>query len=787
MTNKTELATVFAAMAMAAGAAFGVSCDGTNVWIGPVTGGSWKDPANWEAKTTKGYTVEQLFTRYTVYDFSSLQNGAVVTNDYEGGNAYNVGSSTGNTFVYGLVFTGSTGDTWTIADGTVIDKARIRFCEPSYIDVTGGTLDFRAKMTTSIDYPIPKSTYKRGNGTLRWGWPSAYFWESTFYVNEGTEVFTNNTAFVTCKHELKSGAKLLVTYGKNRVGCLYTDNSVSASTTAEIAEGATLDLATSFNSYAPNFYGDLLGAGTLKVSGGGSFAFQKGNKTGPFSFAGLLRAWNADMTFGTASVPVGVNPAASVSIDASGRVNFTDNQSVTYLSGAGTDGGVSVPSDKTLTVTGAGGVSTSLVYAARLAGGGFTKDGANLNLTLTGASRNSGATRVKAGTLALKSTFARPDLAALWSFEDADDMGVERRGAAPLRMTNELTFTTAETLELVPGVAGQALRFKGGATDALKKKGTILHKPATADGKLPSGNEPFTISFWLRPDIAGCGAYPNFLRFWDGNWSGLKGIWFRTPSDTFRSLVMSTEQGWNVKQTNDPSRAVVVDFGSNTYLGDGNWHHVAGTYADQVITLYVDGVSRGSNNPGANMNIPAAAQFRLGNYSTGDPNHKYAGDIDEVQILRRAWTAEEVAAEYAAKRPKADASLPEPVARWTFDALVDEGGTKLFKDSGPNGWDLVNTPSNGVYVANPAMTYPEDLGGRYAALAATAGPYLRLKGGVTMTDALPQGSSFTVCARVRYPANGIVLIIGDGTSAGSYRLGYSGCPRNIVAYVGANT
>ena len=387
----------------------------------------------------------------------------------------------------------------------------------------------------------------------------------------------------------------------------------------------------------------------------------------------------------------------------------------------------------------------------------------------------------------MKRDFARPGLAAIWSFEDAADMGVERRDVAPLRMTNELTCATEDTLELVPGVVGQAIRFKGGTTTALKMTGTILSTPIATDGKLPAGNEPLTISFWLRPDIAGCGAYPNFLRFWDGNWTGLNGIWFRTPSDTFQSLVMSTEHGWNVKQTNDPSRAVVVDFGSNAYLGDGDWHHVVGTYADQVITLYVDGVSRGSNNLGADMNIPAASQFRVGNFSLTDANHKFAGDIDEIQILHGAWTAEEVAAEYAAKRPAADASLPAPIARWTFDELVDEGGMKLFKDAGPNGWDLVNTPSNGVYVANPAMTYPEDFGGRYAALPATAGPYLRLKSGVTMTDALPQGSSFTVSARVRYPVSGVVLIFGDGTEAGSYRLGYSGCPRNIVAYVGANT
>ena len=249
---------------------------------------------------------------------------------------------------------------------------------------------------------------------------------------------------------------------------------------------------------------------------------------------------------------------------------------------------------------------------------------------------------------------------------------------------------------------------------------------------------------------------------------------------------MSTEHGWNVNRRTT-SRAVVVDFGSNAYLGDGDWHHVVGTYADQVITLYVDGVSRGSNNLGADMNIPAASQFRVGNFSLTDARHKFAGDIDEIQILHGAWTAEEVAAEYAAKRPAADASLPAPIARWTFDELVDEGGMKLFKDAGPNGWDLVNTPSNGVYVANPAMTYPVDFGGRYAALPATGGPLPAAQERRDDDRCPAAGSSFTVSARVRYPVSGVVLIFGDGTEAGSYRLGYSGCPRNIVAYVGANT
>ena len=143
--GKAAWAVLCATVAMAAQVA-AVSCDGTNVWIGAASGGSWSNAANWEAHSSKGYGVEELFHRYTVYDFRNLAPGAVVTMDYEDGNAYNPNDSTGNTFVYGMVFSGNAGDTWTLAKGT--DK-RIRFTSPSYMDITGGTLDFQAAIVTS--------------------------------------------------------------------------------------------------------------------------------------------------------------------------------------------------------------------------------------------------------------------------------------------------------------------------------------------------------------------------------------------------------------------------------------------------------------------------------------------------------------------------------------------------------------------------------------------------------------------------------------------------------------
>ena len=777
------------ALVCLAGGAWAVSCDGTNVWIGAASGGSWSNAANWEAHSSKGYGVEELFHRYTVYDFRNLAPGAVVTMDYEDGNAYNVNNSSGNTFVYGMVFSGNAGDTWTLAKGT--DK-RIRFCNPTYMDITGGTLDFQAAIVTSASYPtIGTGFHKRGTGTLRWGYPNASFWESNPRLDVGTLELTNNVNFTCCAWKMASGTTVKALYGMNKVGSFYSDNNVAANTVLDIAEGATVRFVTSFNTYSPNFYGDMTGSGTLDVRGGGSFVFNKGAKTGPFSFAGLLSAWNADLTFGTASAPVGVNPAASVDIAASGHINFTADQTLAHLSGTGADGCVVVPSNATLTVSGATGVSTSTVFAARIQGGRFVKDGADYELTLAGANVYTGATRVAGGTLTLDKGFARPNLCAAWRFEDENDLGAESTWGRALRLKPDETSPLSEVARLVDdGVSGRALRFLSGSTDALRKKGVVFSYVVGArDCSMPAGNDPFTVSFWLRPDRSGMpsgSAGPNFLRIWNGGWSAGTGVSFRGRYG-FRYLYMCTDSSWTYSTPVTSNLVAQADFGSSDYLGDGKWHHVVGTYTNQTFQLYVDGVWRARADLGRNMNLPANIQVRLGNYSTTDSNHKFAGDIDEIQVFKGAWTADEVEAEYLARKPQADFTQPEPIAHWTFDEETTEGDLRLFKDSGPHGWDLVNTPSNGIYATTEAVTYPENLGGRCVRFPMDAGPYLRLKSGLVPTNNLPKGNSFTISTRLSRPMNGIALVIGDGTSGGSVRFSYEGCPRVVIAYVCGKT
>ena len=150
--------------------------DGTNVWIGAASGGSWTNPANWRAESRNGYSVEELFARYTVYDLRALAPGAVVDFDYADGNVYNVRNTTGAMFISGIILSGGPDDVWTIARSP--EAARVHFTSKADICIDGGRLDFHPLTSTGCDYPT-MPLVKKGTGTFRICQNNAFFWEVT--------------------------------------------------------------------------------------------------------------------------------------------------------------------------------------------------------------------------------------------------------------------------------------------------------------------------------------------------------------------------------------------------------------------------------------------------------------------------------------------------------------------------------------------------------------------------------------------------------------------------------
>ena len=787
--------------------------DGTNVWIGAATGGSMADPANWRAESPSGYTVEDLFKKHCVYDLRGLADGAVLENDLTTGNTYPKEHSSYNSTVFNLVagiIAGGSGDgTWTIKKTT---GKGLFFTSPCYLDIASGNLVWDDSAGDLYPYKVPT---KRGQGTF-WFKTAPTFWESEGYVNEGTLGFTNGVDITTYRWLVRAGAKIEVAPGG--VSSVAQIRSVEASTPEtqlRIRRDAILDLSTGFNNWGSGYkwYGDLVGEGTLRVTGGGVHYFSK-KAVDTLSFTGTYQPVLGALQLGTADAPIGVNPAASVDVGGAGWAYLYKDATVANLTGTGAEGGILYPAASTLTVD--GGAATN-VYSGRLAGGTFVKKGANHTLVLTGETRHSAKTKVEAGTLAVQRGFNRPNLRAYWSFDDASDMG---RDDSPdgLMSTVVRKDPTYRPSLVDDGVSGKAVRFGDPASRA---NGGLFFRARKEDisqkSSLPRSSAPFTFSFWMRPRKGQCGSGTNFIHVDSGNGDATSergeatmgvnwgsGFFFGSSKwdedsgkskslGAFKNLAFYCGTGWTRGGAwNDAgdskanaAKVAIAKFDDGNYLFDGNWHHIVGTYSNRVMRIFVDGVKKDERTRSGDLGVAANPYIQFGNYSS-DTAHTYQGDLDEIQWLAGAWSEEEVAAEYAAKNPRRNATpiLPVPAAHWTFDTQTSDKG---YADVTGHGFDLENVASNGtIFVAKENVTYADDpsfVGGAARITAKTS--YLKLKAGVNLSTALTNGASFTLSMRCAYPGNGTSFMLGNGTTENTLYLGDGGTPRMQYWQVGS--
>src|SRR5206468_2752198 len=87
---------------------------------------------------------------------------------------------------------------------------------------------------------------------------------------------------------------------------------------------------------------------------------------------------------------------------------------------------------------------------------------------------------------------------------------------------------------------------------------------------------------------------------------------------------------------------------------DGNWHFLVGTYDQNSVRLFMDGVEIGTGTP---TNLPIIYNkssrvtdlFHIGAYAA-DCYLGFNGDIDEVRIFSRPLTATEIQTVYKAEQ-----------------------------------------------------------------------------------------------------------------------------------------
>ena len=437
-----------------------------------------------------------------------------------------------------------------------------------------------------------------------------------------------------------------------------------------------------------------------------------------------------------------------------------ESVSVKTLSGAALAGGVELKkTGSSLTVgTGAGATATEFKGTVSGADATFAKTGADYTLTLSGAAKGVSSVAVNEGTLQLRRPRARQGLVCHYSFDDPADFGCDN-GPGGLHLTNVDTGTPAA----VDGVRGKAVHF--GGTENPVVLGSGAHPRPTI---FPSGNDSFTVSVWIKPTAASCTDQTCVF------------VWGKGSAGKCSLLRFDAANSFYWHFNGSPYQ---LQADCSTALGNGKWHHIVATYdgASRKKTFYCDGVQVSTMTiaDSAVVDIDPTWRLELGRYVQSDAqkNRRYEGDMDEFMLFNYAWTAEEVAAEYngtaAPANVAATASLPTPVARWTFDGenpLADTTGNAALTLSEASTNDTFNV----TYVSGDAIC------GKAAKFAPKSGS------GFLKLDTFPEGiiptgnTNFTVIARYRPDSSqvkdGALTVVGWGvpgqmTSGQLFRIG----------------
>lgn len=121
-----------------------------------------------------------------------------------------------------------------------------------------------------------------------------------------------------------------------------------------------------------------------------------------------------------------------------------------------------------------------------------------------------------------------------------------------------------------------------------------------------------------------------------------------------------------------------VEVDKATYLSNGTWTHLTGSYNGSALKLYVNGVERATANVTGAISYHATAPLCIGAeaQTTTCSGTTFAGDLDEIKLFDRGLTAKEVEAEYVAQNAGIPAGLslnsvtPGTSQTAVFDAAI---------------------------------------------------------------------------------------------------------------------
>lgn len=196
-------------------------------------------------------------------------------------------------------------------------------------------------------------------------------------------------------------------------------------------------------------------------------------------------------------------------------------------------------------------------------------------------------------------------LVGYWSFDSQTLFNEPDTGGSVLTKGNGASWTAN-------GKFGGALSLNGGSQSLYD---------TSSPAWLPVGNSTYTQSVWFKPTVvSGSGG----LVGWGNYGAGRRTIALRMIENSggFRHYWWGADLDCS---------------GAQCPLSAGNWYHVASTWDGTTRKLYLNGVLKRSDTPGANN--ATAANFHIGKTCCSE---YFNGLIDDVAIFSRALTQAEV-------------------------------------------------------------------------------------------------------------------------------------------------
>lgn len=211
-----------------------------------------------------------------------------------------------------------------------------------------------------------------------------------------------------------------------------------------------------------------------------------------------------------------------------------------------------------------------------------------------------------------------------------------RRAERPAGLISTGGTSNYQRMHRAMGGSGYAIAFKSAARACCVQTAFDFTKfMAVYDGgtgnKYYLANDPFTIHLWFR--YAGT-AYPKILLN--------RGVILSNTSVAFRlSITSATQLEWKAVNAGVTEHAITASRAGVT-LNNGNWHHAAIVRSGTTTTVYIDGVSGGSETSSTEYRDNMSGYFTIGDSGGSSPSGQQLilGAIACVEVLKGTalWT-----------------------------------------------------------------------------------------------------------------------------------------------------